>query len=62
MSSKCERKPSARKGRPFQGTLFPNPDIPPGMKEVFTPYITRNGRKIWAWQYGKKAFRFLVPA
>lgn len=28
---------------------------------VFTTYITRKGRRIYAWQYGLKAFRFTVP-
>lgn len=28
---------------------------------VFTKYITlRNGRRLYAWQKGKKAFRFFV--
>lgn len=28
---------------------------------VYTPYITlRNGRRLYAWQKGKKAFRFFV--
>jgi hypothetical protein len=28
---------------------------------IFTPYITRNGRRIYAREYGLKAFRFTVP-
>lgn len=30
-------------------------------KIVYTAFITlKNGRRIYAWQYGKKAFRFYV--
>lgn len=28
---------------------------------IYTPYITRNGRRIYASQYGKKAFRLEIP-
>jgi len=28
---------------------------------IYTPYITRNGRRIWASWYGHKVFRFIVP-
>jgi len=36
-------------------------DTPPaGCRWIFTPYITRNGRKLWAHQYGLKAWRFPV--
>lgn len=28
---------------------------------VFTPYITRKGVRIWAYQYGLKAFRLRIP-
>lgn len=33
----------------------------PGMRKVFTPYITVKGRKIWAHWYGKTVFCFEVP-
>ncbi len=28
---------------------------------IYTPYITRNGRKIWASEYGLKVFRIEIP-
>lgn len=28
---------------------------------IYTPYITRNGRRIYASEYGLKAFRLTVP-
>lgn len=28
---------------------------------VYSAYITKNGKRIYASSYGKKAFRFLVP-
>lgn len=28
---------------------------------IFTPYITRNGKRVWAWQYGLKAFCLKIP-
>ena len=28
---------------------------------IYTPYITRNGARIWASQYGLKAFRLVIP-
>jgi len=28
---------------------------------VYTPYITVKGRRIYAYQYGKKVYRFTVP-
>ena len=32
-----------------------------GYKLIFRPYITlRNGRRLYAWQKGKKAFAFWV--
>ena len=30
-------------------------------KIVYSAYITKNGKRIYASSYGKKAFRFLVP-
>jgi hypothetical protein len=30
-------------------------------KVIYTPYITVKGRRIYAYQYGKKVFRFVVP-
>ena len=35
---------------------------PAGKKYVFVKYITRNGRIIYASQYGLKAFPILVDA
>ena len=29
--------------------------------EIFTPYITLNGVRIWAHQYGLKAFCLRIP-
>lgn len=28
---------------------------------IYTPYITRKGVRIWAYQYGLKAFRLCIP-
>ena len=28
---------------------------------VYTPYITRDGKRIWASQYGLKVFRLEIP-
>ncbi len=28
---------------------------------IYTPYITRNGKRIYASTYGKKAFRLVIP-
>ncbi len=28
---------------------------------IYTPYITRNGVRIWASQYGHKVFRLVIP-
>lgn len=28
---------------------------------IYTPYITRGGKRIWASQYGLKAFRLVIP-
>lgn len=40
-----------------------NLPVPAGMKLVFRPYITlKNGQRIWAKQYGKRAFPLYVPA
>lgn len=39
---------------------FDNP--PAGKKYVFVPYMTRNGRVIYASTYGHRAFRILVDA
>lgn len=32
----------------------------PGEEEIFTKFITRNGKRIYAWQYGLEAFRIIV--
>ena len=41
----------ARKARPLK----------PGERYVFSTYITlRNGKRLYAWQVGLKAFRFPV--
>ncbi|MDA8261126.1 MAG: hypothetical protein M0Z99_36725 [Betaproteobacteria bacterium] len=38
-----------------------NVPVPAGMKLIFRPFITlKNGRKVWAWQRGKRAFPLLV--
>ena len=29
---------------------------------IYTPYITRNGNRIYASSYGKKVFRLEIPA
>lgn len=28
---------------------------------IFTPYVTRGGKRIWAHQYGLKAFCLKIP-
>lgn len=35
---------------------------PPGKKWVFVKWITRNGKRVYASEYGKNAFRILVDA
>jgi hypothetical protein len=35
---------------------------PEGKKWVFVTYVTRNGKRVYASWYGKKAFRILVDA
>ena len=35
---------------------------PPGKKWVFVKWITKNGRRVYASTYGKRAFRILVDA
>lgn len=38
-------------------------EIPAGYTVIFRPYITlRNGKKLWAWQVGKRAFPLIVKA
>ena len=38
-------------------------EIPPGYQLIFRSFITlKNGKKLWAWQCGKKAFPILVKA
>ena len=29
--------------------------------EIFCPYVTRNGKRDWAYQHGLKAWRLLIP-
>jgi len=29
---------------------------------IYRPWITVKGRRIYAWQYGKKAFRLVIPS
>lgn len=29
--------------------------------EIFTPWITRGGKRIYAWQHGLKAFCLRIP-
>jgi hypothetical protein len=37
-------------------------NIPNGYHLIYRPYITlRNGKKLYAWQAGKKAFPLIVP-
>lgn len=39
------------------------PEPPEGYMYIFTRYITlRNGTRIYASSFGKRAFRILVPA
>jgi len=35
---------------------------PPGKKWVFVKWITKDGKRLYASSYGKKAFRILVDA
>jgi hypothetical protein len=36
-------------------------DVPKGYREVFTPWITlRNGKRLYAANYGRKVWRILV--
>ena len=35
--------------------------IKAGYIVIYTPYITRNGKRIYASSYGKKAFRLEIP-
>lgn len=35
---------------------------PPGKKWVFVKWITKDGKRVYASTYGKKAFRILVDA
>lgn len=35
---------------------------PPGKRAVFVKWITRNGRRVYASQYGLQAFRIWVDA
>ena len=37
-------------------------EVPAGKRYVFVKYITRDGRRIYASEYGLKAFRILVDA
>lgn len=41
---------------------YANDSAPIGKKYVFVTHITRNGRTIYASEYGLKAFRILVDA
>lgn len=36
--------------------------IKSGYIVIYTPYITRIGKRIYASSYGKKAFRLEIPA
>ena len=33
-----------------------------GFIVIYTPYITKNGKRIYASSYGMKAFRLEIPA
>lgn len=35
-------------------------DIPPGKRVIWRPYITNNGKRIYAKSYGIRAFPILV--
>lgn len=35
-------------------------EIPPGYKVAFVAWVTKNGKRIYAKTYGKKAFPILV--
>ena len=35
--------------------------VKPGYVVIYTPYITKNSRRIYASSYGKKAFRIEIP-
>ena len=36
-------------------------EAPPGYRWIFRPYIRlKDGRILWAWMYGHKAWRILV--
>lgn len=36
--------------------------VPPGYKEIFRPFFTtKTGQRVYAWQRGLRAFRFVVP-
>ena len=35
--------------------------VKPGYIVIYTPYITKNGRRIYASSYGKKVFRLEIP-
>jgi hypothetical protein len=38
-------------------------EVPPGYHLIFRPFITlKNGKKLWAWQCGKKAFPLVVKS
>lgn len=37
--------------------------VPPGYTVIYRPWITlRNGRRLYAWQCGLRAFALVVPA
>jgi|GEM_PF-2261677 len=45
------------------GSDFGSRQPGPGETVIYRPYITlKNGTKLWARQFGKKAFRLVVPA
>lgn len=38
-------------------------EVPVGYTLIFRPFITlKNGKKLWAWQCGKRAFPLVVKA
>jgi hypothetical protein len=44
-------------------TMSEKPAEKPEPTYIFRPYITlRNGKRLYAWQVGKKAFRILVKS
>jgi hypothetical protein len=41
---------------------YRRPPAPPGKRWVYAKWVTRNGKRIYAREYGYSAFCFLVDA